>query len=40
MFSYLGNDMYDENIKNYPGKCDRKASENFIINNAGVVEYD
>ena len=40
MFTYVGNDMYDENIKNYPGKCDRKASENFIINNAGVVEYD
>ncbi|MAD48257.1 MAG: hypothetical protein CMQ53_02770 [Gammaproteobacteria bacterium] len=40
MFTYVGNDMYDENIKNYPGKCDRKDSENFIINNAGVVEYD
>ena len=40
MFTYVGNDMYDENIKNYPGKCDRKASENFIINNAGVLEYD
>jgi len=40
MFTYVGDDMYDENIKNYPGKCDRKASENFIINNAGVVEYD
>ena len=40
MFTYVGNDMYDENIKNYPGKCDRKASENFIINNAGVIEYD
>ena len=40
MFTYVGNDMYDENIKNYSGKCDRKASENFIINNAGVLEYD
>ena len=40
MFTYVGNDMYDENIKNYPGKCDREASENFIINNAGVLEYD
>ena len=40
MFTYVGSDMYDENIKNYPGKCDRKASENFIINNAGVLEYD
>ncbi len=40
MFTYVGSDMYDENIKNYPGKCDRKTSENFIINNAGVLEYD
>ena len=24
MFIYVGNDMYEENIKNYPEKCDRK----------------
>ena len=40
MFTYVGNDVYDENIKNYPGKCDRKISENFIINNASVIDYD
>ena len=40
MFTYVGNDVYDENIKNYPGNCDRKISENFIINNASVIEYD
>lgn len=40
MFTYVGNDMYDENIKNYPGKCDRKSSENFIVNNASVIDYD
>ena len=40
MFTYVGNDMYEENIKNYPGKCDRKISENFIINNASVIDYD
>ncbi len=40
MFTYVGNDMYDENIKNYPGKCERKLSEDFIINNAGVIKYD
>ena len=39
-FTYVGNDMYEENIKNYPGKCDRKISENFIINNATVIDYD
>ena len=40
MFTYVGNDMYEENIKNYPGTCDRKVSENFIINNASVIDYD
>ncbi len=40
MFTYVGNDIYDENIKNYPGKCDRKVSENFIVNNASVIDYD
>ena len=40
MFTYVGNDMYDENINGYPGKCDRKASEDFIINNASVIDYE
>ena len=40
MFTYVGNDMYEENIKNYPGKCDRRLSENFIVNNASVIDYD
>jgi len=40
MFTYVGNDIYKENIKNYPGKCDRRVSENFIINNASVIDYD
>jgi len=40
MFTYVGNDMYEENIKNYPGECNRKISEDFIINNASVIDYD
>jgi len=40
MFTFVGNDLYDENIKNYPGKCDRSVSEQFIKDNAGVIEYD
>ena len=40
MFTYVGNDIYDENIEEYPGKCDRRASENFIITNASVIDYD
>ena len=40
MFTYVGNDAYDENIKEYPGKCDRSESESFIINNASVIDYE
>ncbi len=40
MFTYVGNDAYDENIKNYPGKCDRKTSESFIKENASVIDYE
>ena len=37
MFTFVGNDLYDENIKNYQGKCDRKNSEKFIRENASVI---
>ena len=40
MFTYVGHDIYDENINDYPGVCDRSASEDFIINNASVIDYD
>jgi len=40
MYTYVGNDLYDENIQNYPGRCDRKSSEKFIMDNASVIEYD
>ena len=39
MFTFVGNDIYDENIKEYPGKCDRKESEKFLIDNASFIEY-
>ena len=38
MFTFVGNDLYDENIKNYQGKCDRKNSEKFIRENASVID--
>ncbi len=38
MFTFVGNDLYDENIKNYQGDCDRKISEKFIKENASVIE--
>ena len=40
MFTYVGNDIYDENIRNYPGDCNREDAERFIINNASVIDYD
>ena len=39
MFTFVGNDLYDENIVNYPKKCSRDASRNFLIDNASYVEY-
>ena len=39
MFTFVGNDLYDENIKHYPGKCERPEAENFLIENASFIEY-
>ena len=39
MFTFVGNDLYDENIEHYPGKCDRRSSENFLVENASFIEY-
>ena len=40
MYTFVGNDLYDENIGKYPGNCDRQSSEKFIKDNASVIEYD
>ena len=40
MFTFVGNDLYDENIDKYLGKCDRKNSEMFIIENASVIDIN
>ena len=39
MFTYVGVDIYEENIKNYPNKCIRSDSEKFLIKNASFIEY-
>tara|TARA_A100001035_G_scaffold118094_1_gene92771 strand:- start:5545 stop:7338 length:1794 start_codon:yes stop_codon:yes gene_type:complete len=39
MFTFVGNDLYDEKIRHYPGNCDRSEAENFLINNASYIEY-
>ncbi len=40
MYTFVGNDNYSEEIKNYKGKCDREESEKFIIENASTIDYD
>ena len=39
MFTFVGNDIYDENINYYPGRCNRSDAENFLIENASFIEY-
>ncbi len=39
MFTYVGDDQYDENIKYYPNECNRSDSEKFLIRNASFIEY-
>ena len=39
MLTFVGNDLYDDNINYYPGKCNRAESENFLIENASFIEY-
>jgi len=39
MFTFVGTDLYDENIKNYPGKCDRSDAEKFLMDNASFIDY-
>jgi len=39
MFTFVGDDLYDQNINHYPGECDRLESEKFIRDNASFIEY-
>tara|TARA_A100001015_G_C15004680_1_gene720108 strand:+ start:96 stop:1868 length:1773 start_codon:yes stop_codon:yes gene_type:complete len=39
MFTFVGDDLYDENIENYPAECDRNAAEQFLRDNASFIEY-
>ena len=40
MYTFVGNDLYDENIRNYPGSCDKNKSEQFIMENASTIDFD
>ena len=39
MFTYVGNDIYDNHINSYPIKCSREDSEKFLKDNASFIEY-
>ena len=39
MLTYVGDDLYDEYINDYPGKCDRTESEQFLKDNANFIDY-
>ena len=39
MLTYVGDDLYDEYVDHYPGKCDRAESEQFLKDNDSFIEY-
>ena len=39
MFTYVGDDLYEDNIKKFKNNCSRDQSKKFIIENASYIEY-
>jgi hypothetical protein len=39
VLTFVGDDLYDKYINEYPGTCDRKASEKFLKDNASFIDY-
>ena len=39
MLTFVGDDLYDDYINYYPGKCIREDSENFLRANASFIDY-
>lgn len=39
MFTFVGDDLYDENINHYQGNCIRSEAEEFLMDNASFIEY-
>jgi len=39
MLTFVGDDLYDDYVNFYPGKCDRKDAENFLKANASFIDY-
>jgi para-nitrobenzyl esterase len=39
MLTFVGDDLYDDYVNFYPGKCDRKDAEGFLKANASFIDY-
>ena len=39
MLTYVGDDLYDEYVEEYPGECNKNESEQFLIDNASFIDY-
>ena len=39
MLTFVGDDLYDDYVDFYPGKCDRSDAENFLRANASFIDY-
>jgi len=39
MLTFVGDDLYDDYINHYPGKCIRSDAENFLKANASFIDY-
>ena len=39
MLTFVGDDLYDDYINHYPGKCIRSNAENFLKANASFIDY-
>ncbi|MDC0990260.1 carboxylesterase family protein [Gammaproteobacteria bacterium] len=39
MLTFVGDDLYDDYVNFYPGKCDRKDAEEFLKANASFIDY-
>jgi hypothetical protein len=39
MLTFVGDDLYDDKSKYYPGECKRENSEKFLRDNASFIDY-
>ena len=39
MYTFVGEDIYEKYINNYPGNCSRSISEKFLKDNASFIDY-